>query len=90
MELIGAILIAGPLGYFVRPRTRALVAYLAIWAIIFPIQTVVVHSENPDDIQPLYFVFNALILGLGIGLNSLGARLRSRRIEGSATASNPT
>ena len=50
MELIAAVLIAGPLGYFVRTRTRSLAAYLVLWAVIFPIQTVVVHAENPDDI----------------------------------------
>jgi hypothetical protein len=38
----------------------------------------VVHSENPDDIVIAYFVVNALVLGLGIGLNWLGAWLRSR------------
>ena len=81
MELIAAILIAGPVGYLVQTRTRArgLALYLAVWAVIFPIQTVVVHAENPDDIEPLYFIFNALILAGGIGLNTLGARLRERR-----------
>lgn len=79
MELIAAVLIAGPLGYFVRGRRRALIVYLGVWAVIFPIQTVVVHAENPDDIVPLYFVFNAAILAGGIALNTLGARLRERR-----------
>jgi peptidoglycan/LPS O-acetylase OafA/YrhL len=77
MELIAAVLIAGPLGYFVR--SRALAVYLAVWAVIFPIQTVVVHAENPDDIVVAYFVINALILCFGIGMNTLGARLRERR-----------
>jgi hypothetical protein len=83
MELIAAVLIAGPLGYFLPTRTRArgLAVYLVVWAVIFPIQTAVVHAENPDDIEPLYFVFNALILCLGIGLNTLGARLRERRVQ---------
>jgi hypothetical protein len=74
MELIAAILLAGPLGYFAR--RRGLMLYLTLWAIVFPIQTVVVHSENADDIGVSYFVINAFILGLGIGLNRLGARLR--------------
>ena len=47
---------------------------------IFPVQTVVVHAENADDIEPLYFVVNAVILAGGIGLNTLGARLRRRRV----------
>ena len=81
MELIAAILIAGPLGYFLpmRSRARGLAVYLFVWAAIFPIQTAVVHAENPDDIEPLYFVFNALILCAGIALNTLGARRRERR-----------
>jgi hypothetical protein len=81
MELITAILIAGPLGYLVQLRTRlrSLCVYLALWAVIFPIQTAVVHAENADDIEPMYFVINALILMAGIGLNTLGARLRRRR-----------
>ena len=81
MELIAAVLIAGPLGYFVptRTRMRGLALYLALWAVVFPLQTAVVHAENPDDIVPLYFVINAFILAGGIGLNTLGARLRERR-----------
>ena len=76
MELIAAIVLAGPLGYFVR--SRPLLAYLVVWAVIFPVQTVVVHSENADDINASYFVVNAVILAGGIGLNTLGARLRAR------------
>jgi hypothetical protein len=78
MELIAAIVLAGPLGYFVR--SRPLLVYLALWAVIFPVQTVVVHAENADDIEPLYFVLNAIILGAGVALNTLGARLRRRRM----------
>ena len=83
MELIAAVLIAGPLGYFVQTRTRprGIAIYLAVWAVIFPIQTVVVHAENPADIVPSYFVVNAVILAGGIGLNTLGARLRERRLR---------
>jgi hypothetical protein len=81
MELIAAVLVAGPLGYFVQTRTRVrgIATYLVLWAVIFPIQTAVVHAENADDIEPMYFIVNALILAGGIGLNTLGARLRERR-----------
>jgi hypothetical protein len=44
--------------------------------VIFPIQTAVVHAENASDIEPAYFVVNAVILAGGIGLNTLGARRR--------------
>lgn len=79
MELILAIVGAGPVGYLTKTRKQGLLVYLGLWALVFPIQTVVVHSENADDIQGLYFVVNALILGLGIGLNRLGAMLGERR-----------
>lgn len=79
MELIAAVVLAAPLGYLARTRRQGLCLYLLAWAVIFPIQTIVVHSENPDDIEPLYFVFNALILAGGIALNTLGALVRRRR-----------
>lgn len=77
MELIAAILLAGPLGYFVK---RGLLAYLVIWAVIFPIQTVVVFADtDPAGNDALYWVFNAVILAFGVGLNRLGHRLRVAR-----------
>ena len=79
MELIAAIALAGPLGFLVR--TRPLLAYLILWAVIFPVQTAVVHSENADDINVTYFVVNAFILAGGIALNTLGARVRRHRVN---------
>jgi peptidoglycan/LPS O-acetylase OafA/YrhL len=87
MELIAAVAIAGPLGYVLGRRGLAL--YLVLWAIVFPIQTIVVHSENPDDIVVAYFVINGLILALGIGLNRLGAWLRSQRNRSASANSTP-
>jgi hypothetical protein len=84
MELIAAVCIAGPLGFLVSPRKRALAIYLGIWAIIFPIQSVIVGAD--DDFDILYWVFNALILCLGIGLNRGGAVLRARRRASSTPA----
>jgi hypothetical protein len=74
MELIAAVLIAGPLGYYVQSSKRALIAYLGVWAVIFPIQTFIVGADDP-----LYWIFNALILAGGIGLNRLGARRAEQR-----------
>jgi hypothetical protein len=78
MELITAIVLAGPLGYLV-PGRRGLILYLLVWAIVLPIQTVVVHSENPDDINWQYPLVNAAILAAGVGLNRLAAAARARR-----------
>jgi len=75
MELIAAIVFAGPLGFFVR--SRPLLAYLVIWAVIFPVQTVSVHDEG--NLDATYWPVNAVILALGIALNHLGCRLRARR-----------
>jgi hypothetical protein len=77
MELIAAVVIAGPLGYFVRNSRTSLIAYLAIWVVIFPVQSAIVGFV--DDFDPLYLVVNAVILVAGVGLNRLGARLRERR-----------
>ena len=82
MELIIAIVLAGPLGYL-APR-RGLAAYLVVWAVVLPVQTIVVHSENPDDINAAYPIVNALILAGGVALNRLGAALRRRRTSTAA------
>ena len=79
MELILALLGAGPIGFFVPARRRALLVYLCLWAAVFPVQTIVVFSENGSDDNAMYWVFNALILCLGIALNRGGALLAERR-----------
>ncbi len=77
MELIAAVLLAGPLGFLCRTRHRGLGLYLLAWAAIFPLQTTMVL---PDDDEPVaYFVVNAIILAAGVGLNALGRRVRERR-----------
>jgi hypothetical protein len=78
MELILAVVGAGPIGFFTKSRRMGLIVYLVAWAIVFPIQTVVVFSED-SSFDPLYLVFNAVILCGGIGLNRLGSVLRERR-----------
>jgi hypothetical protein len=78
MELILAVLGAGPIGYFTKTRRTGLIVYLVAWAVVFPIQTVIVFNSG-DGNDTLYWVFNALILCLGIGLNQLGSRVGERR-----------
>jgi hypothetical protein len=87
MELIAAIVLAGPLGYFGGTRKRGLVLYLMAWIVIFPIQTVVVFSDEGDDF--MYWVVNAAFLAAGVGLNAVGARLRERRLRAAAAATAP-
>ena len=78
MELILALVGAGPIGFFAGTRRRGLGIYLVLWAVVFPIQTVVVFTSD-DGSDSLYWVVNALILCLGIGLNRYGAALGERR-----------
>ncbi len=82
MELILTILGAGPAGYFTETRKRGLLIYLALWALVFPIQAVVVFSVSDDGLDTLYWVINALILCAGIGLNRLGSMLGERKRAG--------
>jgi hypothetical protein len=77
VELVLAVLGAGPIGYFTPTRRIGLLIYLAAWLVVFPIQSAVVGFF--DDFDPLYLVVNAVILCLGIGLNRLGSLLRERR-----------
>ena len=84
MELIAAILLAGPLGYFTHHGLRY---YLIAWAVIFPFQTVVVFGEG--DGAWSYWVINAVILALGIGLNRLGHRLHVKRSGAGPDANEP-
>lgn len=79
MALILTILVGGPAGYFTETRKRGLIIYLALWTIVFPIQTVVVFSASGDGSDLLYWVFNALILCLGVGLNRVGSVLGERK-----------
>jgi hypothetical protein len=77
IELITALLLAGPIGYLVRDRRKSVATYLALWAAVFPIQTISVSHEG--HLAALYWVVNALILGLGLAANHQGARLRRAR-----------
>ena len=85
MELIAALLIAGPLGYLVRSRRRSVLAYLGVWAAIFPFQTAIVLGEDRSG-EWAYWPVNALILGLGLACNWAGARLARRRAARYAAA----
>jgi hypothetical protein len=87
MELILAILLAGPAGYFLRSYRRGLTVYLVAWTIVLPIQTIVVYSQGDGGWQ--YWPVNAAILAAGIGLNRLGCRLGRRRRTHNTAAVGP-
>jgi hypothetical protein len=77
MELILAILGAGPIGYFTETRRKGLLIYLAAWAVVFPVQCIVVNGNG--DLDASYWPINALILAVGIGLNRFGSIQREKR-----------
>jgi hypothetical protein len=87
MELILAILLAAPTGFLLRSYRRGLAVYLAAWAIVLPIQTVVVYSHG--DGGWLYWPINAAILAAGVGLNRLGATVGRRRRSRNTAAIEP-
>ena len=77
MELIAAVLLAFPIGYFARTARSGLVIYLLLCAAIFPIQTVVVAADDQVDLS--YWPVNVAIIAFGIALNRFG---RHRRVAG--------
>lgn len=81
MELIAAVLFAFPLGRWLGPK-RGLIAYLILWAVIFPVQTLSVRADSGLDWA--YWPVNAVILTLGIALNRWGARRGNRRASAKA------
>jgi hypothetical protein len=86
MELILANRRRRPNRLLRETRKRGLLVYLALWAIVFPVQTVVVYSMDGSDGEILYWIFNALILCVGLGLNRLGSVLGERRRASRAVA----
>ena len=80
MQLIAAVLLAGPLGYFARTPRLGVIRYVVLWALILPVQTVVVSTTTDTSVAEWsYWAANAIFLALGIGLCRLGARVAQRR-----------
>jgi predicted Na+-dependent transporter len=93
MELIVMILAPFPLGYLIRHRIVAFVAYTAVHAFVFTFQSLVLvvdwagGSESafgpfPDGQTSqvyAYGVVNLVIYAVGLGLVHLGHRVGSRR-----------
>ena len=93
MELIIMVLVPLPLGLLVRNRMAAYIAYIAIHAFVFTFQTanLVMDWANgsteafgsfPDysmgDLWA-YGIINLAIYGVGLGLVTLGYRIRTKR-----------
>ncbi len=89
MVAILTLLVALPVGYLVRPRLAAYVAYGLAFAHVFTFQTLALLLEwgtgsdaafARDGDAPLdYLLMTTAIYAAGFGLVTLGARLRVRR-----------
>lgn len=93
MELILMVLAPFPIGFFVRNRLAAFVAYVALHSFVFTFQTLNLILEwaggSPEAFGTYprssfgnvlsYGVVNLVIYGVGLGLVYLGSRLAARR-----------
>ena len=96
MIAVVTVLLAFPLGFFVRAQLTATVAYVVAYLWAFTFQGVYLtrswtggdDSAFPKDADTLpiaYGVVSAIILAVGLGLVTLGHRVGSRRRGSAAT-----
>lgn len=89
MELIIMILAPFPIGFLVRQRVPAYIAYVALHSFVFTFQSLALVREwvggdpsafakSPDAVPWSYAVVNLVIFGVGLGLVELGHRLAAR------------
>ena len=104
MELVLMVLLPFPLGFLVRPRLVAFVAYTAVHAFVFTVQTASLLLEwaggsssafggrFPEYQQSEvwgYAVVNVVIYAVGLGLVALGQRVASSRRVAPALSVEP-
>lgn len=90
MELIIMLLAPFPIGYFVRNRMAAYLAYVALHSFVFTFQSTTLLKEwfggdysafvkNPATADWSYGLVNLLIYAAGLGLVALGSWVSARR-----------
>ena len=90
MELIVTILVAFPLGFFVRTRLVAILSYVAVHSFVFSWQNTQLTREwvggstaafpkNPKAAPWEYGAVNVLIYAVGLGLVVLGHWAAAKR-----------
>jgi hypothetical protein len=90
VELIIMLLAPLPIGYFIRNRMAAYLAYIALHSFAFTFQSTTLLKEwnggdysafakNPAAVDWSYALVNLLIFAAGLGLVTLGSWLRARR-----------
>jgi hypothetical protein len=90
MELIVMLLVPFPLGYLVRRRIVAYLAYVGLHSFVFTFQTMSLtrawvggdrsaFATDPQSLEWSYALVNLAIYAAGLGLVALGGRLGDRR-----------
>jgi len=90
VELIIMLLAPFPIGFFIRKRMAAYLAYVALHSFVFTFQSTTLLKEwnggdysafvqNPAAVDWSYAVVNLLIFAAGLGLVTLGSWLGARR-----------
>ena len=99
VELIIMLLAPLPIGYFIRNRMAAYLAYVALHSFVFTFQSTTLLKEwnggdysafvkNPAAVDWSYGLVNLLIFAAGLGLVTLGSWLRARRRRPAPSAVN--
>ncbi|HEY3631774.1 MAG TPA: hypothetical protein VGL21_12775 [Jatrophihabitantaceae bacterium] len=99
MELVVMIVVAFPLGYFVRDRLVAILSYVAIHSFVFSFQNMQLTREwvggsteafpkNPKSTPWDYGVVNVAIYAVGLGLVVLGHWAAAKRQARNSAAVN--
>jgi hypothetical protein len=90
VELIIMVLVAFPLGFFLRNRMAAYVAYIAVYSFVFTFQTAELVREwvggdysafpkDPTSAPWPYALVNLVIYSVGLGLVTLGHKQGAKR-----------
>lgn len=100
MELILMVLLPFPLGYLMRERLAAYLAYVAAFCFVFTFQTLTLlrawmggdrsaFAADPNAVEWSYALVNLAFFGAGLGLVALGHRLGRRRRAARQTQPSP-
>lgn len=80
MTLITAVVLGFAAGYFLGFGRRALLTWSATWAVVLFVQSTVVLDESAFE-DGSYWPIQAAILGIGVLVLWLGAKLRAWRLS---------
>jgi hypothetical protein len=90
VELIVLLLLSLPLGFLIKSRVAAYLAYVGVHSFVFTFQTLTLtrawvggdtaaFDQDPNAVPWPYAVVNLAIYGIGLGLVALGHRLAAGR-----------